>query len=328
MWTDWLEWKGDWYYLDPSSGKMHIGWSNINGKRYYFSSKGVMQIGWVKINGADYYFDSNGAMCTGWVKVNNKWYYMNTDGSMRVGWIKLDGNWYYLNTDGSMRTGWFDLNGVWYYCNSNGVMLRGWQTIDGKRYYFASDGHMVIETFTQGKRTFTFYKTGRLKSTKMDLERIKQGDTNWCWAASIAMITNYENNTDLTMEDIVVSLRGNAKDKERGASDEELLTAMKNIMPNRGVQRMDSYKFDTFAWYIDKNHPVLVNLEFMTFNLKHHAVVCAGYNRDGETLYLIDPDTLLNKQSISYSELSTYYIVKVDSNNKVPVRIHYIIIYP
>lgn len=56
MWTDWLEWKGDWYYLDLSSGKMHTGWSKINGEWYYFKSNGIMNIMPFTENGRLYTF--------------------------------------------------------------------------------------------------------------------------------------------------------------------------------------------------------------------------------------------------------------------------------
>lgn len=326
MWTEWLEWKGSWYYLNPS-GVMHTGWLKDDGKHYYFNSHGVMITGWAKINGADYYFDSDGVMCTGWIKVNNKWYYMNTDGSMRVGWIKLNGNWYYLNTDGSMRTGWIMLENKWYYFNGSGIMLRGWQTIDKSRYYFASDGHMVTESFTEGKRTYTFFSSGRLKSTVMDVKRISQGEHNWCWAAAVAMIGNYENGTNLSMQDVVRAVKGDTLPNE-GGSPEEIIEAMEYILPSRGVEMRHEFKYDTFAWYVDKNHPVLVDLLLMVAETKYHTVVCAGYNKGNETLYFIDSDNLVNKQSIVYNELITYHVVKIDSKHKVPIRIENIIIYP
>ncbi len=38
MWTDWLLWKGEWYYLSPSNGKMVTRWNKIDGFWYYFNA--------------------------------------------------------------------------------------------------------------------------------------------------------------------------------------------------------------------------------------------------------------------------------------------------
>ena len=323
MWTEWLQWDGNWYYLNPS-GVMHTGWLKDDGKYYYFNSRGVMATGWAKINGADYYFDSDGAMCIGWIKVNNKWYYMNTDGSMRVGWIKLNGNWYYLNTDGSMRTGWIKLENKWYYFNSSGVMLRGWQTIDGNRYYFASDGHMVTESFTEGKRTFTFFSSGKLNSTVMNINRIDQGKTNWCWAAGAAMIANYENNTNLTMENVVVAVRGTTVGNNTGAPDDEILATMQTLLPNRGVQRMYNFKYDTFEWYINKNHPVLICVNIPIWQ-DRHILTCAGYRKDDDSLYFVDSTNYVNKQFKEYDETERHIFMGLYNGY---ANFEYIIIYP
>lgn len=301
MWTEWLQWEGNWYYLNPS-GVMHTGWLKDDGKQYYFTMRGIMVTGWQVINGAYYYFDSSGAMCTGWIKVNNKWYYMNNDGSMRVGWIKLDGEWYYLNTDGSMQIGWKTINGSWYYFNSSGRMVR--------------------ETLVQGKRTYNFLSSGELDSTTMGINRIVQGDTKWCWAAAIAMIGNYENNTNLTMQDVVIDEKGSLKDQ--GATHHEIIDAMEKELPNRGVQPKYDFKFDTFAWYVNKNHPILT---VVTFDKKSagHVVTCAGYQRSDNSLYFVDSANYVNKKFAKYDE----------SNKKINMglvygkaTVNFIVIYP
>ncbi len=322
MWTEWLSWEGNWYYLNPS-GVMHTGWLKDDGKWYYFTSRGIMVTGWAKIDGADYYFNSSGVMCTGWIKVNNKWYYMNTDGSMRIGWIKLNGNWYYLNTDGSMRTGWFKLNGDWYYFNSSGVMLRGWQKIDGDRYYFASDGHMVTESFTDGKRKFTFYSNGRLKSTQMNIDRIVQGNHNWCWAASAAMIGNYENNSRLTAEAIVRKFRDGNSLEVGATSPYELSQALSYALGGKETKTVYNPNFENAAYYIDKNHPFLTVLKLYAGNTGLHAVVCGGYRRNDESLYFVDPNNYINKLYIPIEELKSYIVIE-----NVAVKLDYIVIYP
>ena len=80
----------------------------------------------------------------------------------------------------------------------------------------------------------------------MNINRIDQGKTNWCWAAGAAMIANYENNTNLTMENVVVAVRGTTVGNNTGAPDDEILATMQTLLPNRGVQQMDNFKYDTF----------------------------------------------------------------------------------
>lgn len=326
MWTEWLQWEGNWYYLNPS-GVMHTGWLKDDGKQYYFTMRGIMVTGWQVINGAYYYFDSSGAMCTGWIKVNNKWYYMNADGSMRVGWIKLDGNWYYLNTDGSMRTGWIQLENKWYYFNNSGVMLRGVQTIDGYGYYFASDGHMVNKSFTEGKRTFKFYSNGKIKYIKMKADRIKQGKYNWCWAASAAMIGNYENGTSLTMQDVVTNVKGSLRDE--GATTYEEKKALRYALPGKEIKTLqkNQIKFDTFAWYANKNHPVFATVQFYTLEPNFHALVYLGYDRETESVQVIDP-AFNHPEYIEYSQLMNNFPFKATNGEVYYAETIYIHVYP
>ena len=52
--------------------------------------------------GAWYYMDGSGRMQIGWVQVNGTWYYMAQNGRMQTGWVQVGGLWYYLYPDGSM----------------------------------------------------------------------------------------------------------------------------------------------------------------------------------------------------------------------------------
>lgn len=77
----WLLDRGNWYYLDPSTGIMQTGWKYVDGHWYYLSD--------------------SGAMCTGWRKIAGKWYLFNSSGEMQTGIVHDGQSWYYLDDSGA-----------------------------------------------------------------------------------------------------------------------------------------------------------------------------------------------------------------------------------
>ena len=79
--------NGHWYWLG-SDGYAAIGWTQINGKWYYFDENAVMRTGLQTITNTEgvtntYYFTSSGEMLTGWQQVSSgDWRYFNTSGAM------------------------------------------------------------------------------------------------------------------------------------------------------------------------------------------------------------------------------------------------------
>ena len=61
MKTGWIQYGGDWYYLD-GYGVMQTGWLKQGDDRYYLWSSGAMATGMHTIDGESYYFDASGKM--------------------------------------------------------------------------------------------------------------------------------------------------------------------------------------------------------------------------------------------------------------------------
>lgn len=99
----------------------------------------VKKVGWTQENGKWYFYGEDGKTKTGWVNDKNKYYYLNSAGILQTGWIKDNGKDYYLDNLGAMQTGWKESNGKWYYLNSDGSMAKN-TTIDG--YHLSASGAM------------------------------------------------------------------------------------------------------------------------------------------------------------------------------------------
>lgn len=141
--------SGNWFYLDPETGVMHTGLTDVDGVLYYFGPLGNMYKGWVNVDGTWYYFHRNlGNAQKGWQLINNKWYYLDKDGKMVTGfYTDKAGSTFYLNEKtGEMHTGWFNVKGKYYYARENGSLVKGWILDKGKWYYTNEKGEMVSNT--------------------------------------------------------------------------------------------------------------------------------------------------------------------------------------
>ncbi len=78
-------WIGDYYVgLDGARTDRNktVGWSTVDGVKYYYDSNGNMVTGWTTIDKNKYYFDSTGAMVTGIQTIGSKKYYFYSSGIM------------------------------------------------------------------------------------------------------------------------------------------------------------------------------------------------------------------------------------------------------
>ncbi|WP_369903532.1 DUF3238 domain-containing protein [Bacillus manliponensis] len=102
----------DWYYLEPNTGAMLIGWQFINENWYYLNPKSD---------------GKQGSMLIGWNLINEKWYEFGTTGALveKEGWNKYNGKWvYYIPIDYGLATNTtIDFNGYKYEFNQNGYWI-------------------------------------------------------------------------------------------------------------------------------------------------------------------------------------------------------------
>ena len=184
--TYWRVIDGKYYYFDPLSGEMVVGWQYIpfpskgstigpypNGIRlegfpksewYYFDKNGVLQefVGWQELE-LKYSLTVGKKHGEGWEGpevLKLAYYYFDQDHYLKTGWLYDQSNWYYLaktgnsgnkNLGGEKRSGWIQDASTWYYLDSEtGIMQTGWKQIGNKWYYLRSSGAMITGWYQEG----------------------------------------------------------------------------------------------------------------------------------------------------------------------------------
>lgn len=142
--TGWTQANGKTYYYQPD-GRITTGLAVLDGNYYYFLSDGSMATGWLKLDGEYYYMQENGMLTTGWRQIGSDWYYLRPDSGKCVinSAIEIDGYWYFFKNDDKKLTGWLKKDGSFYYLDpaGNGRMVAGTtKNIDGSSYSFAANG--------------------------------------------------------------------------------------------------------------------------------------------------------------------------------------------
>lgn len=274
-----------------------------NGKWWYKHADGsYTKNDWEKIDGKWYYFDADGWMRTGWLRVNYKWYYLNPTGDMRTGWLNYKEKWYYFLSNGVMNTGWLNRNYIWYYFDdTTGAMVTGWRKINGYWYYFLENGYMNTANLLQDNRFYTFYDTGRILFSQIILTEQKQQKSNWCWAASSAMVGTYKTNSTKTQSDIVKKIKGQIIDE--GGDAFEIADAVNYASDNTKVADVYfPFGFNDVTSEIDKNHPFIICINW--YNQSYgHAVVGTGYDVEEKRILVVDPGVGVDMTTYDYKTL-------------------------
>ena len=185
--TYWRVIDGKYYYFDPLSGEMVVGWQYIPAPHkgvtigsslrqdiafrpdwFYFGQDGVLQefvgkqileaktdTNTNKHHGEQY--DSS---------AEKRVYYFEDQRSyhtLKTGWVHDEGHWYYLQKDGGfdsrinrltvgeLARGWINDDSTWYYLEpTTGAMQTGWQYLGNKWYYLRSSGAMATGWYQDG----------------------------------------------------------------------------------------------------------------------------------------------------------------------------------
>ncbi len=238
-------------------------------------------------------------------------------------WIRSGSRWWYKHSDGSYtKNNWEKIGGKWYFFDSEGWMKVGWlQTSDGKWYYLNSTtGEMNTSPLYQNNSTYLFNPSGDMYLSKLDVQRKLQQKSNWCWAASTQMVSNYLG-YNYSQAQIVEYIYG--RDLNLGAFAWQINSALKYATNNsRSVQQrngkiearklrelVDNRKpfITCVAW---ENKVNLVGLEFEILPTSGHAVVGYGYNLNNNHVLFIDP---WNGQHATFSIPATVAESKIKS---------------
>lgn len=287
----------------------------------YFNPVTSTQSGtWIKeSNGRWWYKHADGSYTKyDWEYINGSWYFFDANGWMWTEWLSWEGNWYYLNPSGVMHTGWLLDGGKWYYFTSRGIMVYRWNKINGFWYYFdGSDGSMNKESFSYAGRTYTFYQSGAhegaLKSTKIDIDRVEQANSNWCWAACAVMVGPYCIDYSISQSAVVKKTLGNYNNQSVDAdleekADEYASDKKKNFKQEYNVD--GRIVFNDMRDLIDDNHPFVVRIIWINENerpIGGHSMVCIGYDQHFGSLELIDPSDRDNSGTYDYKELMSKF---------------------
>ena len=187
----WLKDGGSWYYLDPATGVMQVGFVTVGNSKYFLDADGIMKTGWIKEDGNWYYANASGVIQTGWLQQGSTWYYLKPDaGEMATGWLKVGTSWYYFKDGGAMATGWVKDGNTWYYMSASGAMTTGWVKVGSSWYYMKASGAMAANEWCNGywlnaNGTWTYQPRG---SWHKDSTGWWFGDTSGWYAKNTTII--------------------------------------------------------------------------------------------------------------------------------------------
>ena len=197
--TYWRVIDGKYYYFDPLSGEMVVGWQYIPAPHegvtigssirqdvafrpdwFYFGQDGVLQefvgkqvleaktaTNTNKHHGEQY--DS---------PAEKRVYYFRDQRSyhtLKTGWVHDEGHWYYLQKDGGfdsrinrltvgeLARGWINDDSIWYYLDPTTATIQtGWQYLGNKWYYLRSSGAMATGWLQDGSTWYYLRSSGAM----------------------------------------------------------------------------------------------------------------------------------------------------------------------
>lgn len=152
----------------------------------------------------------------------------------------------------------------------------------------------------------TFSTTTTVFAATLDVERVKQAKTNWCWAATSEMIGTYQNgDSSRTQWDIVKYLKGSSY-PNKGGTVSDIKKAIKYSSKDLVTYTSGS----TLSWSkhtsnINNSNPIAMWIDWNSGGA--HAVVCAGTKTSSGNnyLYVLDPWENTTSTWYNYNSLKT-----------------------
>lgn len=224
---------------ETEDGEPVIGFSEIDGKRYYFDENGYLLTGkfYVKEEDSYYYANKKGVVQAGIVETKNGFYILDDSGKIQTGFVEYANNRYYFNKKAELETGWFKIDGNWYYADDTGIVMTGFLTLDGYRYYLGADGIRVSDTVMEiDGITYIFNKDGSIDENATTLYPVYQYLNQVRTAnGSIAIEWNPKVQACAILR---------ASGLTEGYSDAEGTdSAVETLLKNRGVMSNGGYEF-------------------------------------------------------------------------------------
>lgn len=131
------------------------------------------------------------------------------------------------------------------------------------------------------------------------VQRFKQGDTNWCWAACARMIGVYHSNS-VTQHDIVRHVKG--KVKNEGATASEMKNALSFVCGRHYTVKYHKspLSYDAMQSQIARNYPIAIGIQWSSGG--GHMEVLSAYNNK-HRVTLIDPWENRENRTYDYTQL-------------------------
>jgi hypothetical protein len=152
----------------------------------------------------------------------------------------------------------------------------------------------------------------------LPVDRIRQDQTNWCWAAAAQMVSDFYDNSEVKqcrlanrhfrLRSCCNSRGSNLNTCNKGIDVEDVATVYERL--NIGSQFTDGQvTLDALKSEINERRPVEVAFQWNGSNGGGHVVIVKGFDENPEGDYLIvnDPLDQYQRALVSYDSLQNAY---------------------
>lgn len=238
--ASWVE-EPDGMRYEQEDGEYAVGFTDIDGQRYYFDEDGYLVKGKFHVTEGDtesyYYADKNGVIQVGVIRTKKVLYITDENGKILTGFVEIEGNKYYFDEKAKLVTGWFKIDENWFYGDEDGIIATGFLTLDGYRYYLNPDGSRVSDTIMVIEGiTYVFNKDGSIDENATLLYPVQE------YLNAVRMENGKEPFVMNTKVQACAMFRA-AGLVEGYRMTEDSMGPLENLLANRGVLCDGGYEF-------------------------------------------------------------------------------------